>query len=64
MLIVDAGSTDGTLEVAGELADRLPLLHMRVLVQDRRQAGFGDLLRLGVAYANGRFCVVGDARRA
>jgi glycosyltransferase involved in cell wall biosynthesis len=58
VLIVDAGSTDGTLEIAGELADRFPLLHMRVLVQDRRQAGFGDLLRLGVAYASGRFCVV------
>jgi glycosyltransferase involved in cell wall biosynthesis len=58
VLIVDAGSTDGTLQVAGELADRYPLLHMRVLVQDRREAGFGDLLRLGVAYASGRFCVI------
>lgn len=59
VLIVDAGSADGTLAVAGELADRFPLLHMRVLVQDReRRAGFGDLLRLGVAYAQGRYCVV------
>jgi glycosyltransferase involved in cell wall biosynthesis len=58
VLIVDAGSTDGTLALAGEVADRYPLLHMRVLVQDRLNAGFGDLLRLGVAYAQGRYCVV------
>jgi len=58
VLIVDAGSHDGTLELAGELADRYPLLHMRLLVQDRTQSGFGTVLRLGMAYAQGRFCVV------
>ncbi len=58
VLIVDAGSHDGTLELAGELADRYPLLHMRLLVQDRTQSGFGTVLRLGIAYAQGRFCVV------
>lgn len=58
VLVVDAGSRDGTLEKAAELADNFPLLHMRVMVQDRTHAGFGSTLRLGVAYAEGRFCVV------
>jgi glycosyltransferase involved in cell wall biosynthesis len=64
VVVVDAGSRDGTLALAAELADRFPLLHMRVLVQDRSQAGFGSVLRLGNAYAEGRFCaiVMPDAR--
>jgi glycosyltransferase involved in cell wall biosynthesis len=64
VLIVDAGSRDGTLELAAELADRYPLLHMRILVQERGHSGFGSTVRLGVAYAQGRFCaiVMPDAR--
>jgi len=64
VLIVDAGSADGTLELAAELADALPLLHMRVLVQDRAHSGFGSVVRLGIAYAEGRHCliVMPDAR--
>jgi dolichol-phosphate mannosyltransferase len=64
VLIVDAGSRDGTLELAAALADRYPLLHMRVLVQERAHSGFGSTVRLGVAYAQGRFCaiVMPDAR--
>lgn len=58
VLIVDAGSRDGTLTTAAELADRFPLLHMRVLVRDRARSGFGSLVRLGVAYSQGRFCVL------
>src|SRR5437764_263264 len=58
VLIVDAGSEDGTLDRAAELADRYPLLHMRVLVRDRAPSGFGSLVRLGVAYSQGRFCVL------
>jgi glycosyltransferase involved in cell wall biosynthesis len=58
VLIVDAGSSDGTLEEAARLADRLPLLHIRVLAQDRPRSGFGSLVRLGVAYSQGRFCVL------
>ena len=58
VLVVDAGSRDGTLTLAAELADRFPLLHLRVLVQSRSHSGFGTVLRLGVAYAQGRFCVV------
>ena len=58
VLIVDAGSDDGTLAKAADLADRYPLLHMRVLVRDRARTGFGSLVRLGTAYAQGRFCVL------
>ena len=58
VLIVDAGSRDGTLELAADLADRYPLLHTRLLVQDRYQSGFGSALRLGIAYAEGRYCVI------
>ena len=58
VIVVDAGSRDGTLIKAAELADRYPLLHMRVLVRDQARSGFGSLVRLGVAYAQGRFCVL------
>jgi dolichol-phosphate mannosyltransferase len=58
ILIVDAGSQDETLAEASRLADQYPLLHIRVLVQDRARAGFGSVVRLGVAYAEGRFCVL------
>jgi glycosyltransferase involved in cell wall biosynthesis len=58
VLVVDAGSRDGTLDLAAELADRFPLLHMRLLVQDRAHSGFGTVLRLGIAYSQGRHCVV------
>jgi len=58
VLIVDAGSEDETLAEASRLADRYPLLHIRVLVRDQARAGFGSLVRLGVAYAQGRFCVL------
>lgn len=58
VLVVDAGSRDGTLELAADLADKYPLLHTRLLVQDRSQSGFGSVLRLGIAYAEGRYCVV------
>jgi glycosyltransferase involved in cell wall biosynthesis len=64
VIVVDAGSRDGTLAVAAQMADALPLLHMRILVQERGQSGFGRLVRLGMAYANGRHCfiVMSDAR--
>ncbi len=58
VLIVDAGSDDGTLELAEDLADSHHLLHIRILVQNRSNPGFGSLLRLGVAYARGRRCVI------
>jgi dolichol-phosphate mannosyltransferase len=64
VIVVDAGSRDTTLELASALADRYPLLHTRILVQDREHSGFGSVIRLGMAYAQGRFCaiVMPDAR--
>jgi glycosyltransferase involved in cell wall biosynthesis len=64
VIVVDAGSRDATLTLAARLADRFPLLHIRILVQDRAHAGFGSVVRLGIAYAEGRFCaiVMPDAR--
>ena len=64
VIVIDANSQDGTVAVATEMADRLPLLHMRVLVLDRAESGFGRLVRLGMAYAQGRHCfiVMPDAR--
>ena len=58
VIVVDANSKDGTIAVATEMADRLPLLHMRVLVLDRSESGFGRLVRLGMAYAQGRHCFI------
>lgn len=64
VIVIDANSQDGTVALAAEMADRLPLLHMRVLVLDRDESGFGRLVRLGMAYAQGRHCflVMPDAR--
>lgn len=58
VIVVDAGSRDGTLAIASQMADELPLLHIRILVQDRTQPGFGRLIRLGTAYAQGRHCFI------
>lgn len=64
VIVVDANSQDGTVAIATEMADKLPLLHMRILVLDRAESGFGRLVRLGMAYAQGRHCfiVMPDAR--
>lgn len=64
VVVVDAGSTDSTLDVSAECADKMPLLHLRTLVQDRAHPGFGSLVRLGLAYARGRSCLLvsADAR--
>ena len=64
VIVIDANSQDGTVPMALEMAHRLPLLHMRVLVLDRDESGFGRLVRLGLAYAQGRHCflVMPDAR--
>jgi glycosyltransferase involved in cell wall biosynthesis len=64
VIVVDANSQDATVAVATEMADRFPLLHMRILVLDRDESGFGRLIRLGMAYAQGRHCfiVMPDAR--
>ena len=58
VLVVDAGSRDGTLEVAAEFADRYPLLHVRLLVQERgaadsaRCCGSGWRMRPGASWSS------------
>ncbi len=57
-LIVDDESTDGTIELARQLMERYPELHMRVLVRKRRRRGFGMLVRYGMAFATGQYCAL------
>lgn len=57
-LIVDDDSTDNTIEVATHAAHRLPALHVRVFMRRRLQPGLGGVLRYGMAFAHGRFCVL------
>lgn len=57
-LIVDDESTDKTLEVARQLIDEYPALHVRVFARTRRRRGFGGLIRFGMAYAASPYCVV------
>ena len=56
-LIVDDGSTDGSLDLAQRLAETYPVLHIRILARNNRgDYGFGALLRYGMAFSGGRFC--------
>lgn len=58
VIVVDDGSTDGTLDLAKRLAVELPLLHLSVLQIARPRQGFGALLRFGMAYASARYVIV------
>lgn len=60
-LVVDDESGDGTVNVALELADVYPALHVRVLARKRLHHGFGGVLRYGMAYARGRYCAIVSA---
>lgn len=57
VLIVDDGSTDGTLEIAEKAVAVHPMLHAQVLSISRPGRGFGSLARFGLAYASGRYGV-------
>jgi glycosyltransferase involved in cell wall biosynthesis len=56
-LIVDDASTDNTLELANQLQEEYPALHIRVFAR-KGPRGFGGLVRFGMAYATGPFCVI------
>lgn len=56
LIIVDDGSTDGTLEIVESIDDA----RVRVLAQPQNQ-GKGAALRRGFAEATGRFVVIQDA---
>jgi glycosyltransferase involved in cell wall biosynthesis len=58
VLIVDDSSSDETVQVAAELSQRYPEVHMRVLQRSRANPGFGALVRYGIAHATGRYCVL------
>jgi dolichol-phosphate mannosyltransferase len=58
VLIVDDESTDETVKVASELAERFPALHIRVFARTRRRHGFGGLVRFGLAHATGRYAAL------
>jgi glycosyltransferase involved in cell wall biosynthesis len=58
VLIVDDASSDGTVDLAAELSQRYPELHMRVLQRSRVNPGFGAMVRYGVAHATGRYCAL------
>jgi dolichol-phosphate mannosyltransferase len=60
-LLVDDQSTDGTLAVAKRLIREYPALHIRVFERSRRFQAYGSILRFGLAYATGRYCVVVSA---
>ena len=60
-LIVDDQSGDNTLEVAKEFIRHYPALHVRVFERKRRFHAFGSMIRYGLAYASGRYCVVVSA---
>jgi dolichol-phosphate mannosyltransferase len=57
-LIVDDESTDGTLQLAQQLIEDYPALHIRVFARKRRHRGFGGLVRFGMAYASSPYCVI------
>jgi dolichol-phosphate mannosyltransferase len=58
VIIVDDGSTDGSLQVAEELANRVPGI---VVLRHERNQGKGAALRTGLEAATGEFVAVQDA---
>lgn len=57
-LIVDDDSEDATIKTAVDAAHRFSALHIRVLARKRLQPGLGGVLRYGMAFALGRYCVL------
>jgi glycosyltransferase involved in cell wall biosynthesis len=56
LIILDDESNDETLQIATDLIERYPALHIRVFHRVRRRVGFGAIARYGMAYAEGRYC--------
>jgi dolichol-phosphate mannosyltransferase len=56
LIILDDESEDETLQVAKELVEAYPSLHIRIFHRIRRRRGFGAVVRFGMAYATGRYC--------
>jgi dolichol-phosphate mannosyltransferase len=58
VVVVDDGSTDGTLDLAKRLSVELPLLHLTLLEAAKPLSGFGSLIRFGTAYSTARYAVI------
>ena len=56
--MVDDDSTDKTLETALAAAETFPALHIRPLARKQLMPGLGGVLRYGMAFAQGRYCVL------
>lgn len=63
VILSDDASQDDTLEMAKELQNHYPDLHMRILHRYAPRRGYGAVLRYGLAHAAGRFVVVVAANR-
>ena len=55
-IILDDESQDKTLQVATDLIEQYPALHIRVFHRVRRRVGFGAIVRYGMAHATSRYC--------
>jgi glycosyltransferase involved in cell wall biosynthesis len=58
IVVVDDGSTDGTVRAAGELVAREPNLRMIIHTRNR---GYGEALRSGIAAARMEWVLLADA---
>jgi dolichol-phosphate mannosyltransferase len=61
VILLDDGSDDATIDVAADLADRYPNLHLRIFARNEIRLSFGGLIRFGMAHASGRYCAVVSA---
>jgi dolichol-phosphate mannosyltransferase len=60
-ILLDDGSDDGTTDLAAQLADEYPNLHLRIFARNEIELSFGGLIRFGMAHASGRYCAIVSA---
>lgn len=57
-IILDDASTDGTIDVAKSLRVKHKDLNIRIVHRFQPRRGYGALIRYGLAYATGRYCLL------